>query len=159
MIPMIRSLYQHQAWADAAILGAIRKQPEAAASEEMRKALHHILMVQRAFVSFFRKQEFDLTKESQVPASLDEFERLFRETHQEEMAFVNQLDDSQLSRILVIPWSEEWRPSLDTALVQVIMHSQHHRGQCAARLRSLGGTPPTMDYLLWAKDRPAPVWS
>jgi uncharacterized damage-inducible protein DinB len=45
------------------------------------------------------------------------------------------------------------------ALTQCVMHSQHHRGQNAARLRELGGEPPTTDYIVWLwKGRPAPAW-
>jgi uncharacterized damage-inducible protein DinB len=43
--------------------------------------------------------------------------------------------------------------------MQVVMHSQSHRGQCASRLRAAGGQPPTLDFIVWLKDRPAPVWS
>ena len=43
-------------------------------------------------------------------------------------------------------------------LTQIVMHSQNHRGQCLTRLRENGAQPPTLDYILWAKDRPAPAW-
>jgi uncharacterized damage-inducible protein DinB len=29
------------------------------------------------------------------------------------------------------------------------MHSQHHRGQNAARMRQLGITPPMTDFVVW----------
>jgi uncharacterized damage-inducible protein DinB len=39
------------------------------------------------------------------------------------------------------------------------MHSHYHRGQNATRLRELGGTPPTTDYIVWLwKGRPQPAW-
>ena len=40
----------------------------------------------------------------------------------------------------------------------VCMHSHGHRSQCATKLRALGGEPPRLDFILWLKDRPAPVW-
>jgi uncharacterized damage-inducible protein DinB len=43
-------------------------------------------------------------------------------------------------------------------MMQVVMHSQGHRSQCATRLRQLGGTPPAMDFVLWLKERPEPEW-
>jgi uncharacterized damage-inducible protein DinB len=42
---------------------------------------------------------------------------------------------------------------------QVVMHSEHHRGQNAVRLRELGGAMPPTDYIYWiVEGRPAPVW-
>jgi uncharacterized damage-inducible protein DinB len=51
MIDMIQSLYAHQAWADATILGAIAKREHAAANDSLRKTLHHIVTVQRSISS------------------------------------------------------------------------------------------------------------
>ena len=62
-------------------------------------------------------------------------------------------------------WLAGWRTadpgggcSIAHAYVQVCMHSQGHRSQCATRLRSLGGKPPVTDFIVWLKDRPAPNW-
>jgi len=45
------------------------------------------------------------------------------------------------------------------ALTQCAMHSQHHRGQNATRLRELGGEPRPTDLTFWYwKGRPAPEW-
>jgi uncharacterized damage-inducible protein DinB len=35
------------------------------------------------------------------------------------------------------------------ALTQCSRHSHYHRGQNAARLRELGGEPPTTDLIVW----------
>ena len=90
-----------------------------------------------------------------VPATLSEMETLFRKTHAEEEAFVKQVDEEQFSRVLDFPWIPEARPRVADAMMQVVMHSQHHRGQCASRLRALGGAPPMVDFILWLKHRPA----
>lgn len=34
-------------------------------------------------------------------------------------------------------------------LLQVLTHSQHHRGQNASRMRQLGTTPPMTDFAVW----------
>jgi uncharacterized damage-inducible protein DinB len=41
-----------------------------------------------------------------------------------------------------------------THLLQAVLHSQHHRGQIATRLRDLGGCPPTVDYIVWKRKQP-----
>ena len=158
MLTMLRALFAHQAWADAALLTAVRKHAPAAEDETLRKTLHHILMVQRYFLSLFVQAPFDSEIEMRIPASLDDFERRFRETHEGEIAFAGRVEEAELVRILEFPRFMGVRPSLADGMLQVVMHSQHHRGQCAARLRALGGSPPTMDYIIWTKDRPAPAW-
>jgi uncharacterized damage-inducible protein DinB len=35
--------------------------------------------------------------------------------------------------------------------MQVILHSEHHRGQVAMRLRALGAKPPVLDYIVWVR--------
>ncbi len=43
--------------------------------------------------------------------------------------------------------------------VQVAMHSTHHRGQVAARLRELGVEPPMVDFIVWVWiGKPAAEW-
>jgi uncharacterized damage-inducible protein DinB len=53
-----------------------------------------------------------------------------------------------------MPWIPGARPTLAEALMQVVMHSQNHRGQCLSRLRELGAAPPTLDFIRWVRDRP-----
>jgi hypothetical protein len=57
---MIQSLFHHRAWADAAILQAVRAHAEAEKDERLRRTLHHTIMVQRIFLSLFLERPFDL---------------------------------------------------------------------------------------------------
>jgi uncharacterized damage-inducible protein DinB len=157
-IDMLNALFKHQAWADAAILQTVRARPEAGKDEKLHATLHHIVMVQRAFLSLFLGRPFDMQKELQAPESLDDLERLFRDSHSEELSFVSTLQEADLTRVIEMPWLDS-RPSLAEALMQVVMHSQNHRGQSLSRLRTLGGDPPTLDFIIWLKERPAPKWS
>ena len=151
---MLRMLYAHQAWADATILAAVSKQPGAMEDEAMRKMLHHIVMVQRAFLSLFQQTPFDMAKENALPVSVE----LFRQSHEAELAFAQGVDEGQLARTFEMPWIPGLRLSVGEAMMQVVMHSQSHRGQCAARLRALGGAPPMTDFIIWLRDRPTPMW-
>jgi uncharacterized damage-inducible protein DinB len=155
MIEMIQSLFHHQEWADTTLLRAVQAHKEAENDSQLRSTLHHIVTVQRAFLSLFLERPFDMQKELQVPAALADEERLFIDTHREELSFVTSLGESNLARVIEMPWIPGSRPTLAEALIQVVMHSQNHRGQCLSRLRTLGGTPPTLDFIIWLKDRPA----
>jgi uncharacterized damage-inducible protein DinB len=74
------------------------------------------------------------------------------------LSFVARLEAGELARRIQMPWIPGSCPSLAEALIQVVMHSQNHRGECLSRLRTLGRNSPTLDYIIWLKDRPAPVW-
>lgn len=157
VVTLFQSLFSHQAWADAAMLSAVQSHPESLRDEWLLKTLHHIVFVQRVFLSRFLDQPFDKVKESQPRASFDALIQHFQATHEEELAFVNGLSEGELARRFELPLLQT-EPTLAEGLTQVVMHSQNHRGQCLTRLRENGGKPPTLDYILWTKDRPLPVW-
>jgi uncharacterized damage-inducible protein DinB len=83
----------------------------------------------------------------------------YRETYARDREWLAGIADAELDRLLESPNFEGRRYSVRDGLVQICLHSQGHRAQCASKLRALGGEPPTLDYVLWIKaDRPAPVW-
>ena len=155
MIEMIQSLFRHQQWADTALLQAVHGSVETENDPQLRGTLHHIVNVQRAFLALFLRRPFAMREELTVPESLATVEQHFREAHCEEMSFVSSLRESDLARVIEMPWIPGSRPSLAQALMQVVMHSSNHRGQCLSRLRTLGVTPPTLDFIVWLKDHPA----
>jgi uncharacterized damage-inducible protein DinB len=109
------------------------------------------LFVKVPILARFRSCGFHI--DSEIPS-----EAIFREAHRDEIAYVDRLDEAGLSRVQDLPWIGS-RASTAEALMQVVMHSQSHRGQCATRLRAIGGNPPMTDFIIWIKDRPSPVWS
>jgi uncharacterized damage-inducible protein DinB len=159
MLPLLGELFDHQAWSDATLLTAVRACPAACDDEKLRQSLHHMITVQRAFLALFVKWPLDMNAELKPPESFDVLVARFRDTHPAEIAFVKGLDDASLTRVIEPPWLPGAKLTLAQAMMQVVMHSQWHRGQCASRLRAAGGQPPTLDFILWLKDRPAPVWS
>ncbi|MFB3827757.1 MAG: DinB family protein [Bryobacteraceae bacterium] len=92
-------------------------------------------------------------------ATLAEVVSLFRQSHAEQLPYIAGLTDADLAGNVEMPWiSDGAQCSLAEMLLQVVMHSQNHRGQCLSRLRALGGSAPTLDFILWAKDHPAAAW-
>jgi uncharacterized damage-inducible protein DinB len=153
MIPMFQRLFAHMVWADSALLAAVRARDGAYSDEELRKWLHHILVVERFFLSRFLDHPFDMQKEGQVPESLDALESLFKDTHADAQRFIESVDEAQLSRQIELPRMKEFRPEMRDLMMQVVMHSEHHRAQCAMRLRALGGSPSVTDYIMWVRER------
>jgi uncharacterized damage-inducible protein DinB len=159
MLPLLAELFDHQAWADATMLAAVRACPAAGEDEKLCQTLHPMVMVQRLLLALLLKRAFDMAEESKQPETLDALAARFRDTHPEERAFVQSLDEASLAARFEMPWAPGAKLTVAQALMQMVMHSQSHRGQCASRLRAAGGEPPTLDFILWLKERPAPVWS
>src|ERR1700719_3075166 len=84
VIELLRSLFHYQAWADAAILGALQAHPQSLHDEWLFKTLHHIVTAQRIYLSRCLARPVDAPKES--PASFDQLVQIFRATHHEELA-------------------------------------------------------------------------
>jgi len=154
MIDLIQSLFAHMAWADTTLLKAVAAHDGALGDDEVRKWLHHIVFVQRFFLSLCQQQAFDMERERPVPATLDEMEQRFQEAHADGAAYTARLDEAELARTITfpVPAFKDFHPSVRDALMQVAMHSEHHRAQVAMRLRALGGAPPMTDYILWVRD-------
>jgi uncharacterized damage-inducible protein DinB len=158
MIDLLHDLIRHKAYANAALLKAIRRHEPAAQDPELRKLLHHIILADRFWLLLTLGRTFLQEEESPVPESLEAIAARYRETHTQELDWWSRLRESDLARTLETSFIPGHRYSIAQAAMQVCMHSHGHRAQCAARLRLLGGTPPAMDFVLWLKERPAPDW-
>ena len=155
---MLLDLFQHQAYADAAMVNAIRRHDMAARDELLRVLLHHILISHRFWIHVSQGLPFSVEDEREAPDSLDPLVSQYRDTQKQEREWLAQLEESDLSRTLESTFFPGRLIPLSDALMQVCLHSHGHRSQCATRLRQLGGEPPSLDFIVWVQDRPAPVW-
>jgi uncharacterized damage-inducible protein DinB len=160
MNPLLRDLLGHQFWADAELWTAIGAHAPARDDRIIHDRLHHIHEVQRAFVWTVgdRAAPFSSTRPDNF-ASFEALRTYARESHDTARRFLE--PDATADRRVEIPWFKDPPLTLSVAeaLTQMTMHSQHHRGQNATRLRQLGGTPPTVDLIVWYwRGRPTPSW-
>ena len=159
MLAMLRDLFQHQAYADASMMNAIKQHEITAQDQGIRTLLHHMLVAHRFWIHLSQGLPFVVDDERVVPESLETIMAQYRATQMLEQEWLARIEESDLSRTLESPYFPGRRICVSEALMQVCLHSQGHRSQCATRLRLLGGEPPPVDYILWLKDRPAPVWA
>jgi uncharacterized damage-inducible protein DinB len=155
-------LYRHQAWADAEHWRLLGGFEPARNDEGIRKRLHHIHMVEHAFrwIVGDRQSPFEISKTGDFP-TFDALREYARGYHAHVEPYFVTLTDARLNTVVDMPWFKDPPLSISVAeaLTQCAMHSQHHRGQNAARLRELGGAPENTDYIVWLwKGRPAPAW-
>ena len=163
MDSLLRDLYSHQAWADAEHWRAIEAHPAAREDDVIRRRLHHIHLVQGFFMWAVgdRSTELKLTKPEDFK-TFGELKAFAIESHSQIDRVLSGLTEARLSERIPFAWFGD--PPLvikvSEALTQCAMHSQWHRGQNAARLRELGGEPPTVDLIIWFwKGRPSSQWS
>ena len=153
MIEMLQSLWAHLTWADTVIMKLAASQQGAWSDEEIRKILNHLAGVEYFFLSLFQGRPLDLERMKNVAANIEEMERQFEQAHADGAAYVARLTDAELARTLEfpVPAMKDFHPPVRDALMQVIMHSEHHRGQVAMRLRMMGHKPPITDYITWVR--------
>ena len=158
LLEMLRELVRHKGYANAAMLKAIRQHDTAAQDAELRGTLHHILLANRFWLSLFLGIPFDLDAESKIPESLAELSAMYHETYRREVEWISRIGDADLERKVETTFMPGQQYSVAQGLMQVCMHTQGHRAQCATRLRLLGGIPPPLDFVIWLTDCPEPDW-
>lgn len=151
-------LIAHKGYADAELLNAVRQHHAASADAQLRTLLHHMLVSNRFWLLAIVGEPFVAEVETRVPETLDLLCARFRATHERETTWLAGATDAALSRPLEGALIPGGRCLVSEALLQVCLHSQGHRAQCAKMLRALGGTPPATDFILWRIDRRAPAW-
>ena len=163
MFSLLRDMFAHQGWADAEQWRAIEAVTAARDDEAVRNRLHHIHVVQQAFMWTVgdRTVPFTMTTPANFP-TFGALKAYARRVHGEITDQLARITDADLAESVSIPWFKD-RPLTITraeALMQAVMHSQWHRGQNSTRLRELGATPPTLDLIVWYwMGKPAAQWS
>jgi len=160
MADLLKDLLAHSAWADAEHWRALEACPGALEDPAICRRLHHIHEAERAFLALARHEPLRLTpledRPSAPPSRPD-----MRACHEAMLAWLEAATPAQLDERLPLPFGID-PPIVATVrdlLAQAATHSHYHRAQNAARLRELGGEPPTTDLLVWYhKGRPAPAW-
>jgi uncharacterized damage-inducible protein DinB len=157
----LAELYAHQEWADAEHWRALEAYRAALADGAIRERLHHIHLVQSAFLWVVgpRAAQFVMTKVEDY-ANIADLKTFARRYHSDMAAMLGELDDVRLESTIEVPWFQPpLKISVRHALTQAAMHSHYHRGQNATRLRELGAVPPGTDFIEWLrKGQPGPRW-
>jgi uncharacterized damage-inducible protein DinB len=159
-----KALLGHAEWADAlvwkAVLAAVPEDPE------LRAKLHHLHMVQWAYLHIWQGQPVR-PREASTFATAAAIRAWAQEYYRELPAYLGQVQEAGLTREVRFPWADRLVERFGRArsatwtdsVLQVAMHSSYHRGQVARRLRELGAESPLSDYIAWIwMDRPDADW-
>lgn len=160
-------LARHMAWADSMVWDAVRAAPDATADPKIADTLHHIHMVQHLFLQGWTRTGLSVRDRAEF-TTLEDIVVWGRNAHRGILTFLDSAELDTLSREFRVPWAASFEErakqpagvhTMGESVLQVVLHSQHHRGQLCTRLRDVGGTPPTIDLIVWFwLGRPAPTW-
>jgi len=161
-----QSLLRHMEWADSRIWSGVLAVPGLAQDTWMRERLHHFHSTQWAYLQIFRGERLNIPELDALP-DLRSVARWARQFYRELPAYRDALDESTLRQHVVFPWAGHVLERLGSAapatvgesILQLALHTAHHRGQVATRLRESGGEPPLIDFIAWVwMLRPSPQW-
>ncbi len=171
MFDNLRDLLNHMAWADGQFFHAWSLGPQDDA--ELRERWSHVLGTATLFTEILRGEHelpWDKIQSGEVrPPWLDQPLKTFDDLKARTQALHAKLastlagwSEDALAQPVRIPWFPE-PPCVITAaeaVLQAVLHTQHHRGQCMTRLKAAGGRNSNVDYIIWIwKGRPAARWA
>jgi len=144
---LLLQLAGHQSWADSLHWKALHENGTLREDLEIRKRLNHVVWALRTLTGLAQGGNPDPSTMKEIE-SADQLEAAQGKANAELIERIKTLD---LQKIIALPRGPQgpWEAPAGALLLQAIMHSQHHRGQNASRMRQLGATPPMTDFILW----------
>ena len=161
-------LARHMQWADAAVWSAILRSPAATEDPKLAETLHHVHLVQHLFRQAWAGDPFQIRDRADF-ADPHEIARWGRQAHGDIAHFLSSADTEDFDCQIRLPWAGHFERQANRAaavhtmgetILQVAMHTSHHRGQLCVRLRQLDVEPPAIDFIVWLwSGRPDADWS
>jgi len=144
---LLEDLARHQAWADKEHGKALRENSSLREDPEIAKRRNHMLGALRMLTALARGEAPNpAMMKDDIPAG--QLEPALEKASAE---FLEALHTVDLEKMIALPRGPRgpWEAPAGVLLLQALLHSQHHRGQNASRMRQLGATPPMTDFVVW----------
>jgi uncharacterized damage-inducible protein DinB len=143
----LKDLVRHQTWADAQHWKTLHANAALLADADIRKRLNHMTMACELLAALARGESPD-------PAGMkdrESVEELEAAMTKANAGLAATLGTVNLDKMIKLPRGPKgpFDAPAGVLLLQALTHSQHHRGQNAARMRELGVTPPMTDFVVW----------
>lgn len=153
MVDYVRKLVAHLAWADAAVLRALRDTP---GSDARALTLYaHVVGAEAVWIARIAGRPADVAVWPTL--SLDEAAALASRNAGELDALVASLGSGDLAREIEYRNSagQFFRSTLEDILLHVALHGSYHRGQISLVIRGGGGEPAPTDFIAFVRGVPA----
>jgi len=157
-IERAKRLLKYDAWADLEMirsLGSVAAADLEQAQQEwprpIPKLIAHIIGAKWTWLARMRDERPPMAIWPDIaPQDLG---RAMADVHAAWSTYLDSRSDDDLSRVVTYANSkgEEYRNTVSDIIMQVVVHSEHHRGQIAQTVRALGGKPALTDYIQYAR--------
>ena len=144
---VLTDLARHQSWADTEHWKLIDANPSAFDDPHIRKRLNHMVQTCEMLQTLARGQmpDFAAVKDRE---SAGDLRAAMEKATAGLSAAISSLD---LDKMIQLPRGPKgpFEAPAGVLLLQIVTHSEHHRGQNATRMRELGLKPPMTDFIFW----------
>jgi uncharacterized damage-inducible protein DinB len=153
---LINTLYQYNAWANSRILDTTALlSPEqflasrGASYASVRDTLVHTLSGQWIYLARWKGSSPHAMWDAQLFPDLASLRPRWDEIEGETRAFVAELNDAQLARIVAYTNTEDerWAYPLWQQMLHQVNHATQHRSEVAVMLTQFGCSPGWLDFL------------
>jgi len=155
-IATVRAILRYSDWADDQLLrtaGALSDEqldrPFDMGVGSLRRTLLHIWAGESVwFCRWQGKTETPWPDESER-VSVPTLAERFRDTWKQRAKWLDSLPAAELAKSIIYRDSKGtcYSAALGDMMLQMCLHSHHHRAQAVNMIRHVGGTPPEVDYM------------
>ncbi len=156
----IRTLLQYSDWANDRILQCSRSLSKAQLDQRfdigrgsLRKTLLHIYAGELVWLQRWKGLTETHWIDEEETAAVATIQERFQAAWADRSKFLDSLTNSDLPRVQIYRDSKGslFRAALGDMMLQMCIHSTHHRAQAVNILRRLGTESPELDYMMWVR--------
>ena len=159
----IGAFLKYNDWADERLLAAAEglsddklDRPFDIGRGSLRRTMLHIVVTEEVWTERWKGHAETPWPDEEERADMATMRERLKRTWEKRDAFLATVGNDKLSRDVVYRDSlgTLYQAPLGDMMLQLCIHSTHHRAQVVNMLRRLGNEPPELDYMYW-KRRPA----
>ncbi len=153
----LNELFEHMLWADITVWKTVLAFPKGREDIKVQELLYHIHLTHHAFLGLWTGDGY-LYRKFPDFKNHNEILEWGKDVHKKFAPFRENNPELDLGENITVPWAKMYNEvltktdgptTLGETMMQLVMHSNYHRGQINARLRSLGAEPPMLDFIVW----------
>lgn len=152
-LKQLRRLWDHAAWADAALVAEFGRMPTVSALA--LREYTHILGAEEVWLARLEARQ---SSAAVWPAlSLSAVAELARDTRDGYRRYMTSINEKELAGDVEYTNSagKTFRTRIDDVLLHVVLHGQYHRGKVNLLLRQDGMSPVPVDFIAYVRGVPA----
>ncbi len=156
----VRAMLGYDDWANDTILRAAMPltdeqldRPFDMGRGTLRKTLLHIVCAEQVWVARWQGRAETPWPDEDERAGVAVMQERLQRGRTERTGFLDSLRDGDLARKVTYrdSFGSLFSAPLGDMLLQMCIHSVHHRAQAVNMIRRVGGTPPELDYMYWLR--------